>query len=82
MIRYSGDEFVIVAPGAAPDEVLGRLDPLQARLRFDRAGAPAITFSAGHAYLPVHGRPEDALRAADEAMYRDKTANQKRRSRA
>jgi len=82
VIRYSGDEFVVVAPGAAPEEVLGRLDQVRARLRFDRGSAPAITFSAGHAFLPVHGQPDEALRAADEAMYREKAAKQRRRGRA
>jgi hypothetical protein len=41
-------------------------------LKFDRADGPPIRFSVGYAYLPVHGEPEAALQAADEAMYREK----------
>jgi diguanylate cyclase (GGDEF)-like protein len=78
VIRYSGDEFVVIAPGAMPENVIDRLEQVRERLRFDRGGAPAITFSAGHAYLPVNGKPDEALRAADEAMYRHKSSRQRR----
>ena len=72
VVRYAGDEFVVVAPGAEPAEVLGRVEQLRDRLRLDRGEGPPIRFSAGHAYLPVHGDGEAALREADGAMYRDK----------
>jgi hypothetical protein len=39
-----------------------------------REDGPPIRFSVGYAYLAAHGDGEAALRAADEAMYRDKTA--------
>jgi hypothetical protein len=32
----------------------------------------------GPSYLPAHAEPEAALRAADEAMYRDKAGNPRR----
>lgn len=72
VIRYAGDEFVVVAPAAEPAEVLERVERMRERLKFERADGPPIRFSAGHAYLPIHGEAESALRAADEAMYRDK----------
>ena len=72
VLRYSGDEFVVVAPAAKPADVLDRLDLVRERLRFERRGGPYVSFAAGYSYLPVHGKPEDALRAADEAMYREK----------
>jgi diguanylate cyclase (GGDEF)-like protein len=74
VVRYSGDEFVVVAPGVEPNSILDRLGQLRDRLRFERAGGPPITFSAGHAHLAAGGHPDDALRAADEAMYQDKAA--------
>ena len=72
VIRYAGDEFVVVAPSAEPSQILGHIERLRERLKFERAEGPPIRFSVGHAYLPVHGEPEATLRAADEAMYREK----------
>jgi len=77
VVRYAGDEFVVIAPGAEPPQVLGRLDRLRERLRGGAEG-PEIRFSVGHSYLPVYGEPDAALRAADEAMYRDKSARPRR----
>ena len=73
VIRYAGDEFVVVAPGAEPAQVLDRVDILRERLKFERADGPPIRFSVGHAHLPAGGEADSALRAADEAMYRDKS---------
>lgn len=73
VIRYAGDEFVVVAPGAAPEQVLDRIEALRDRLKFERADGPSIRFSVGHAHLPVGGEADTALRAADEAMYLDKS---------
>jgi diguanylate cyclase (GGDEF)-like protein len=80
VIRYAGDEFVVVARGADLEQLLARVELMRERLKFDRAGLP-IRFSVGHSILPVNGEPEDALRAADAAMYRDK-ANKTRKMRA
>ncbi|HEV3051871.1 MAG TPA: GGDEF domain-containing protein [Longimicrobium sp.] len=77
VVRYAGDEFVVIAPGAEPGQVLGRVDALRERLRGGAEG-PEIRFSVGHSYLQAHGDPEAALRAADEAMYRDKAAKPRR----
>lgn len=77
VIRYAGDEFVVVAPGLSPDQLRPRLDLLRDRLKLDRTGPP-ITFSAGIAELPHEGDPEAALRAADEAMYREKASKSRK----
>ena len=78
VIRYAGDEFVVVAPSAAPPQVLDRVERMRERLKFERAAGPHIRFSAGHAYLPADGDADAALRAADEAMYREKGMNRGR----
>lgn len=72
VIRYAGDEFIVVAPGVEPEQLFGRIETLRDRLKFERDGMPPIRFSVGHAILPVNGEPEEAVRAADAAMYRDK----------
>jgi diguanylate cyclase (GGDEF)-like protein len=78
VIRYAGDEFVVVAPGLDPDQLRPRIDLLRDRLRLDRASGPSIAFSVGIAELPIEGEPEAALRAADEAMYRDKATKSRK----
>ena len=69
VIRYAGDEFVVIANGALPEQVLPHVDRFRDRLRFDRAGGPDIAFSVGYSYLEPGGDPEAALRQADAAMY-------------
>jgi diguanylate cyclase (GGDEF)-like protein len=71
VIRYAGDEFVVLALGATPEQVMPHIEGLRERLRFERA-AFEIEFSVGHAYVPPGGDGEEALRAADAGMYRAK----------
>jgi len=74
VIRYAGDEFIVVAHDLDPASVTERIEIVRGHLRFMPADGPRIEFSVGLALLPVQGDPEAALRAADEAMYRDKAA--------
>jgi diguanylate cyclase (GGDEF)-like protein len=78
VIRYAGDEFVVVAPGIEAVQVEERVAGLRDRLKLDRAGGPAIGFSVGIASLPIEGDPEATLRAADEAMYVEKSAKRRK----
>ena len=73
LVRYGGDEFLVVACGL--DEAGGRerLARLRDRLRFAPVAGPAITFSVGLAVLAPGGQPDAAVKAADEAMYAAKT---------
>lgn len=71
IFRYAGDEFVVIARGAAPAQVASRIDDLRSRLQQERL-SPEIRFAVGQAHLPVNGDPDAALQAADEAMYSDK----------
>lgn len=82
VIRYAGDEFVVVARDAEPDGVLMRVPPIQEALSLPRGHVPAIHFSVGHTYLAPGGDPEAALEAADAAMYAAKTQHFSRRGRA
>lgn len=72
VIRYGGDEFLVVASGLDRASAITRLDDLTARLRRVRQDAPPCPFSVGMSELLPHGHPEAALRAADADMYRAK----------
>ncbi len=80
LMRYGGEEFVAVLPGAGPRDLL----ELGERLRRAVADTAVpdghdlvhITVSVGAAAFPSSGvgNVDDLLRVADEAMYRAKTA--------
>ena len=68
-MRYAGDEFVVVAPGLQEDGIGDRLARLRSLLKDAGDQGPEISFSVGTAPLVPGGHPDEALRAADEAMY-------------
>ena len=74
LVRYAGDEFVVVAQGLDPGAAEERIARLRARLRGEESEGPDLAFSVGTAVLEPGGIPEAALRAADNAMYARKAA--------
>ena len=72
VIRYGGDEFLVVAAGVSETAAYERTDAVRSRVGVGAAGALPIRFSVGMSRLPPGGNPEDALREADEGMYRAK----------
>lgn len=72
-VRFGGDEFVILVPGADMGNRVGErlLEAINNTLK-PRWG---VTASIGEALFPLHGPlAGDVLRAADRAMYRAKSA--------
>jgi diguanylate cyclase (GGDEF)-like protein len=72
LVRYAGDEFLVVAAGLDAGGAEGRLQALRARLRRVPIAGTPIAFSVGMAELPPGGHPDAALNRADEAMYEAK----------
>jgi diguanylate cyclase (GGDEF)-like protein len=72
VIRYAGDEFIVLAQDVEPAGIAACIQAVRTNLQSTAADMQRISFSVGTAHLPVHGDPEDALRAADRAMYGQK----------
>ena len=72
VIRYGGDEFLVVARGLDSAGARSRVDELRLRLERTTPAMLVIGFSVGMAELPPGGQPEAALEAADAQMYKAK----------
>jgi diguanylate cyclase (GGDEF)-like protein len=78
LVRYGGDEFLVVASGLDDDGGHNRVARLRDRLRFAPGAGPALSFSVGTARLAAGGQPDEALKAADQSMYAAKAARSPR----
>jgi diguanylate cyclase (GGDEF)-like protein len=72
VIRYGGDEFLIVANGLDAAAARARVDEVRKRMVDTGGGELVCRFSVGMAELPPGGQPEAALEAADAQMYKAK----------
>ena len=72
VIRYGGDEFLVVATGISETSAYERTDAVRSRVGAGSGGALRIRFSVGMSRLAAGGNPEQALHEADDAMYRAK----------
>ena len=73
VLRFAGDEFLVIANGLDRSAVDDRVAHLRSRMSESAGALPVFTFSVGIADLPAGGDPDQALRAADRSMYRIKT---------
>ena len=81
VIRYGGDEFLVVAAGVSETAAHERTEAVRSRVGIGSGGGLPIRFSVGISHLPAGGDPDDALREADEAMYRGKRRRPSSRAR-
>ncbi len=72
VLRWGGDEFLVVAPGLDRDAARARLDKVQFAIRQRHSGTVPLSVSVGMAWLEVGAKPDEVLRQADEEMYTDK----------
>ena len=71
VIRYGGDEFLVIAPGLDDAAAQSRVEDVTARMA-RRRGDVMCGFSVGMAALQPGGVPDAALQLADQNMYRAK----------
>jgi diguanylate cyclase (GGDEF)-like protein len=81
IVRYGGDEFVVVATGLTETAAYERANSVRSRVGSPGVGLLPIRFAVGIARLEPGGNPEDALRDADERMYRAKRKRPSTRAR-
>lgn len=72
VIRYGGDEFLVVANGLDRPAARDRVDEVRRRMQRTAGGDLICRFSVGMADLAPGGHPESALEAADAQMYKAK----------
>ena len=80
LVRYAGDEFLVVASGLDPSAVEDRLRALRERLRRS-ADQPAIGFSVGIAEMPAGSHPDVALESGGRGHVRSQAPAQRRSDR-
>lgn len=82
LVRYGGEEFVVVMPGADVATATARVEDLRARCAAARAatrdGPVGVTVSAGIALSGPGATPSGLLDAADRALYAAKDAGRDR----
>src|SRR3954451_12324852 len=71
LFRWGGDEFLIIVPKSTLDVVNARLSSLSEGVRIDLPGREPLTFTVSWGGAEFGGGKtlEDAMRAADMAMY-------------
>lgn len=73
VMRYGGDEFLVIAPGMSRESVTPRTERIRSLMSTSDDSAPAVAIAIGVTELEEGGDPSAALVRADHLMYRDKT---------
>jgi diguanylate cyclase (GGDEF)-like protein len=77
VIRYGGDEFLVVAPGMNSDSVGPRIETIRSRMATTDSSGPSVSLAVGVTEIEAGGDPGVALVRADHLMYHDKPGARK-----
>ena len=72
VIRWGGDEFLVIAPGMDPGSAQTRIAVIRESLRHPRDNTPPFSIAVGIAELFPGGDPTSTLEEADRRMYAEK----------
>jgi len=81
VVRYGGDEFVLILPETGIDEAIQVAERIRAKIEAHRFSGGrrlkfSLTASFGIAVFPLHAlSPQQLIACADRAMYQAKAAN-------
>ncbi len=73
VMRYGGDEFLVIAPEMEKQSVVPRIDRIRSLMASSDDTTPAVSLAIGVTELERGGDPSAALVRADHLMYHDKT---------
>ncbi|HUQ87788.1 MAG TPA: GGDEF domain-containing protein [Vicinamibacterales bacterium] len=76
VVRYGGDEFLVIARGLDAEAARMRVDDLTTRLK-QTSGPVWCGFSVGMSVLEPGGQPDVALQIADQNMYKAKNRHRR-----
>src|SRR2546430_12025188 len=83
VVRYGGEEFVVLLPETAATEAAETAERIRARVAAADLAGGTITLSVGIAEVPTHGdSPESLIAAAQGGLYRAKREGRDRVVRA
>jgi diguanylate cyclase (GGDEF)-like protein len=77
VVRYGGDEFLVVAPGLDTAAARERIEDVTARMKMGLKGSLWCGFSVGMSEMTPGSQPDHALQLADQNMYKAKNRDRR-----
>lgn len=76
VMRYGGDEFLVIAPEMGQQSVVPRIERIRGLMASPDGSRPAVSLAIGVTELEPGGDPSAAIVRADHLMYHDKSGRQ------